>query len=158
MDVILTTLRKMDSEQYFRLPLPYRNYIFRLLKWHTAFLCGGERRTDPEWSPPTGTPWSEYDLPISRAIMEIYVRVGETGRSSYILKVANTSFANHLVTARIIKSYAQAALARLEAIEPRDMTLLRPAERPPNHEDLLTPVFTEEETELLRASDKPHEK
>ncbi|MCX6382092.1 MAG: hypothetical protein NT023_21890 [Armatimonadetes bacterium] len=97
-------------------------------------------------------------MPISRAIMELYVRVGETGRSPYIKDIADSFFPKHLITAHIIKKYAEATLAVLDATPPRDMTLLRPAERPPNHEDLLTPVLAEEETELLRASDKPPEK
>ncbi|MCX6382091.1 MAG: hypothetical protein NT023_21885 [Armatimonadetes bacterium] len=162
MKAILSSFRNMESEQYYRLPPQYRGYILCLLKEHTAFMCG---RQGPRYSPsrssddgPTGLPYSDYDLKISRAILELYARVGETSRSSYIMKIANTSFANHLVTARIVKNYAEAVLARLDAVEPRDMTLLRPAERPPNYEDLLTPIFTEEETQLLRASDKPPEK
>lgn len=158
LDGVLSSLQGMDGELYFSLSPAHRDYILRLLKRHTAFLCGGEHTDGTGWSPPTGMPKSEYDMPIACAILELYARAGETKRSLYIRKVAAADFANHLVSARIVKNYAEAVLAKLEAMPPRELTLLRPAERPPNPEDLLTPASAETEEELLRASEKPPKK
>ncbi len=148
---VVEDIKQMDGKNYFNLTSLQRNELFKVFQTHTRFLI----QTQADSGPPEGIPLSDHDGVVSIGILQFYERVGDVSKIKYITSLTKHYFEEECKVALQVQRQAEMTLSILKSLNIEDRSLLRPADEPANVEHLLTPIFTEQETELLRPSGLP---
>jgi hypothetical protein len=85
---LLCLLPNMNTADYLTLTAPQKNCLYALLREHSAFTW----RQGTDSDPPMGQPRSEFDVPMTIALLQMYGRVGDSGAVSHIKRLVRGTY------------------------------------------------------------------